>query len=692
MEYSLRGTFKAVSQWLEKHAGFRLYAVALFVTMAVAYDLQVFNMGTYYDDWEGVFLYKQGFSALQIWDYFLRDRPFSSIIHIAFDPVLGASALGWHVLGLLLNWAAILFLVRALLQVWPRRTMEIGWIGLLLAVYPGLHRQFVVHTSLPHYASMFLFTLSLLLMVKAVRATHFRILLVAASVLLGIMQVLIIEYFAGLELVRILILYYIFREDAKTWKDAIKPALLAWLPYGLVFLCFLVYRFGLLSALQVTQAAPSHAIEVFSQLRQDPAGTVLHYTQNVAQDVLYSVFYVWSTAWVPQDLDLQSHIVLFSWPAGFLLAGLYAAVMWSWHKRGEPQSRPDYPWLVLGLCVSALLLGGLPIWIIDDRAVVGMWSDRFLFGQMFGAVPLVMLMLVGLSGANRKNIVNVVCAILVAGSLALQVRVADTYVQNWKYQRSFYWQLKWRAPSLKPGTFVMSTSAPFGLNDHYQIGYAINTIYNPGSGQTNQAYWWFNGPEKMWDTHTGAYKTGPVNETLRTITFDSDMQHALPVMYDKDGGRCLEVVDAVYAGEPLLDRTETQLFAVAHPALVTAKNIPMPQDVFGQEPVHDWCYFYEKADLARQYKQWDRVLQLWDAAGSSLSQLRYGPEYLPFIEAFAQKGNWAKAADLTLLAQKTTPNMPAMLCQNWSRILEQTAAGDARAAGFAKVQSALSCR
>ena len=118
----------------------------------------------------------------------------------------------------------------------------------------------------------------------------------------------------------------------------------------------------------------------------------------------------------------------------------------------------------------------------------------------------------------------------------------------------------------------------------------------------------------------------------------------------------------------------------------------MPQDVFGQEPVHDWCYFYQRADLARQYKQWNQVLQIWNAAGPSLSGLRYGPEYLPFIEDFAQKGNWAKAAELTFAAQKVTVNMPAFLCGNWVRIVQGTPASDAKTTGWAKVQAGLGCQ
>ncbi len=108
---------------IDRLGGFRLYAVLLFLAMTAAYNAQIWRMGFYYDDWEGVFLQKQLFSAGQIWQYFLIDRPFSALTHLIFNPLLGANPIGWRILGQVLNWAAVLCLVKALLQVWPRRVM-----------------------------------------------------------------------------------------------------------------------------------------------------------------------------------------------------------------------------------------------------------------------------------------------------------------------------------------------------------------------------------------------------------------------------------------------------------------------------------------------------------------------------------------------------------------------------------------
>ncbi len=680
------------ARWLAKHSGFGLYAAALLLAMVASYDAQVWRLGTYYDDWEGIFLYKQGFTAQQIWNYFVSDRPFSFLTHVLYNPLIGASAIGWHLLALLLNWAAVLLLVRTLLRLWPAHVMEAGWIGLLLAVYPGMHRQFVAHTSMPHYTSMLLFTLSLLLMVKAFQAKTHRFSFLAFSVALAGLQVLIIEYFAALELIRVLILFYIFWATADNWKTAAARALRAWWPYSLVFVGFLVYHFAILPVLQPAGLEPQHPLIVLSQLVQNPVSTLLQYAGNVLQDVQYSVLYAWTLPWVPQDLDLRARAVVFSWVLGIVVAVLCAAIMWSWQRKEHAAPGPTPRWFLIVLCVGALLLGGLPAWIIGQQAIKGTWADRFLFGQILGAVPLVVLAVAWMAGPAGRQAQNIVLAILLASSISLQFRVGNQYALLWDRNRTYYWQLKWRVPSLQPGTFIVSTSTPVGGTDIYQVGLAVNTAFNPGHGKEQVQYWWFNGPENLWVSSAGKYRPAmDINYSFRSLSFHSNMRQALPVVQDKSGGRCLQVLDLVYQGEPLLNADEQNLFSIAHDDMVLQQERPLPQDVFGAELPHDWCYYYERADLARQYAQWDQVLKLWQQAGSLSATSLYGPEYLPFIEAFAHRGQWDEAADLTMKADATTADMSSFLCGSWTRITAATPASDVKASAWMKVQAALLC-
>jgi hypothetical protein len=72
-----------------------------------------------------------------------------------------------------------------------------------------------------------------------------------------------------------------------------------------------------------------------------------------------------------------------------------------------------------------------------------------------------------------------------------------------------------------------------------------------------------------------------------------------------------------------------------------------PSSYFGSEPAHTWCYYFEKADLARQFDDWDQVVKLYQAATSAGYTALAPSENLVFIEAFARLGDGQKAGKLS---------------------------------------------
>jgi len=686
-----RRAVKFIRDWLEKSGGFQLYAFILFVAMTAAYNAQIGRMGYYYDDWEGVFMQKQLFSSQQIWQYFLIDRPFSSILHSLYNPVFGLSPIGWRIFGQLINWAAILVLVRTLLLIWPKRIMEIGWIGLLLALYPGINRQFVIRTSMPHYTSMLLFALSLWFMVKAEIGTRRRTVFMLVSIGLGILQVLFIEYFTGLELIRAFLIFYLVRRDNRSTMQSFRKAFIRWLPYASVFALFLFYRIAIHPAIQADGMVVKYSPKILAQVLANPISMGIHYAEIVLQDVVYSVVYIWSGIFAPGEIDLAARATLVSWLLGAVVAILCAAAIAVWHRKAvAAEEKESFPVLVGFICLAALLLGGLPIWSIGQQATVGIWSGRFLFGPVMGAVPLVVLLIIWVTSQPRRQVQGILLAVLLAGSFSIQFRLANKYALNWEYQRDYYWQLKWRAPALKTGTFILAPDTPFSYNADYQIAFAINMLYNPGNNQTNLPYYWFDGPDDMIDFTTQKYpQAKEADVTFRSLRFQSDMQHALPVTY-RPARSCLQVMDPVYQDEPGLLAVERQLFDIPGNHLIQDLDGSVPQDVFGQEPAHGWCYTYQKADLARENQRWEDVNQLWVEASSNGLKPQFGPEYLPFIEASIWTSSWDQAIQMTAQANETE-DMPPFLCSSWSRIVKSAPDSAEKQASWDAVKKQYGC-
>ena len=77
---------------------------------------------------------------------------------------------------------------------------------------------------------------------------------------------------------------------------------------------------------------------------------------------------------------------------------------------------------------------------------------------------------------------------------------------------------------------------------------------------------------------------------------------------------------------------------VEHILMDAAFHTP-PENVFGPEPAHAWCYFYQKATLARQTENWGLVADLLSEA-SQQESVPYDPvEWMPFVQASAMLGD-----------------------------------------------------
>ena len=692
----MRKKFEQISLWLERHAGFQLYAVVLFLVLFTAYDLLVGRMGFNYDDWEGIFLHQQGFSFQQIWEYFLIDRPFSSIVHWIFHPLLGTSVVGWHLLVLFLHWGAILFIVKTILELFPGQIMAAGWVGLLLGLFPGISRHFVARTSSPHYVSMFLFALSLWLMIRAVKSGKVNWALLAISVMLGLVQALIIEYFASMEIVRFFILFYLFAKYGNgQWFKNVKKAFFIWLPYLGVFLIFAYFKFMVLPGLAGIEGLDSkHDISFFSALLADPFATIVNYANLVLQDVIYVIFYAWAGPINPADISLGSKSYLLSWFMGFVVACFSAVAMLYWSRardnRAEQSSVSGAA--VIALSMITLLLGGLPAWLIGRQGIVGLWSSRFFLAQILGAVPIIVALVMAITGRNRQHIANLVFAGLLAMSFSAQFREANRYTLYWDYQREYYWQLKWRAPGLVDKTFILSPYTPLLRNADYQIAYAVNLVYTPGYTNTDSKHWWFDGPDTLRGFYTKEYSPDMlVQAQMRNITFESDMKFALPVISRFSRG-CVQVIaDDYYQGQPGLSYEEEQMFALAAKNLVLKNGAPMPENIFGSEPEHGWCYYYQKAELARQFDNWDEIKTIWDTVKKQRLESTYGPEYLPFIDMLASQNDWQQAAKITVRAGKITKDAMPFFCDFWKNTLYSYSGFTENASHWAFVQKELVC-
>ena len=87
------------------------------------------------------------------------------------------------------------------------------------------------------------------------------------------------------------------------------------------------------------------------------------------------------------------------------------------------------------------------------------------------------------------------------------------------------------------------------------------------------------------------------------------------------------------------------------------------QDEIFKEPIEqNWCYYFQKADLARQNEDWETIAAIGDEV---LPTMKAGDasEYLIFVEAYINLDRWEDAESLFQRVYAEDKSMDYTLCK-----------------------------
>jgi len=331
--------------------------------------------------------------------------------------------------------------------------------------------------------------------------------------------------------------------------------------------------------------------------------------------------------------------------------------------------------IFLGLL--ALFLCGWPFWITDLPIRLKFPWDRFTLAMMPGAS----LLFVGLlERIIKRQIVNVVILGIVVGlAVGAQFQIANQFRVDWDAQKAFFWQLVWRAPQIKPGTTLLTTDIPLKYFSDNSLTAPLNWIYAPNSTSRQMPYLLYDIKVRLGSGLDGLEKGLAINQPYRATDFSGTTSQAIVMVASPKS--CLKLLDPVLdIGYPLKQPLISQALPLSDlENIVSHPDRPAlpPANIFGPEPTHDWCYYYEKAELARQIRDWQQVSNLGELVLQGAIKPIDPAELLPFIEGFAHTGKWEDASQLSLQAYKLSSRLQSILCSTWSRI-EQTSTLDIR--------------
>ncbi len=635
------------------------YPVALFLLAFASYGYALTSLGFYWSDWEVMFFTKLD-PAYQF-GYYAVDRPYPWAYQLIYF-LVGSRPIGWQIASLTLRWAGSVFFVGAMIQIWPRYKKHFYWLGALLLVYPGFIQQEQSAAFSRHIMTLFLFCLSLYLMAVAIKQPKWARVLFPLSWIATFLHLFTIEYFSGLEAMRPVLIWLLVANGSKADSRLLKKTALYSLPYIVVTAFFFWVRFVYFPSAFQTFARFDDIGSTMDEFHVSFLGASLGLFSKAVFDILYLTVQVWTDAITSfGDFTFRRELAWFA----FGLGAVFAIIFLFLYNTNEDESpQPASPLWVIVIGFLMFVTSAIPIWAIGKEVGTGGWNERFTLAPMFGAGLLVVgLTLLFVRPAGQKWIFG----FLLMFSVATQVWMANSYRRDWAIQPDYYWQLYWRAPALQPDTAVYSFAYPSYMITHdMDATWAINILYHFQTPNGSIPYMFITPEYDRYFEPNTAYKF-----PARNLMFNGNSSNNISIFHQTDSS-CLRVLDSVYMYDPLLDEGSERLIPISN----LSRIIPDPQpaspntDIFGPEPAHTWCYYFQKADLARQTKDWNAVIDLYQQAQSLGFSPKYGAEYIPFIEAYVQTGDWQAAYDLTIAAKKLSSQQKRMLCTNWYRFAE----------------------
>lgn len=665
---------------------------ALLAACILAFGLLAPGLGYYQDDWNVVY-YHYRYGPDGILELMQHDgRPFASWIYLAGFALLGYKPLAWQIAALLMRWASAVVIWSIFRTLWPKAGWQNFTAALLFASYPFFVLQPLATTFIHHWTGYFLFGLSILFMLRSLkeRSWLYTFLAVATQFL----HLFTLEFYAGIDLLRpVLVWIALGVASHDNLKKKLLASLRVWLPYLGMFIIYFIWRGFLYQAAAEGRNDPVG----LTALLTDPLGTILSTALTALPDLVLVLVSSWYRLLEPNTLFLKVPINRYA-----LLLGLAGgcALFWyflrqpAWDDKGMP-GNDSTARQMLAVGITGLLLGLLPVYAAGFEIYTKLppWNSRFGLGMLFGAALTItaLLDLIVKVPRTRWILISVLAGLLFGWHL----RYTNDFRWAWEKQVNFYRQLALRAPSIKPGTAILSEDEFLSFMGTYPISFGINLIYDqPGETDSKEMNLWYLPLVEFLNDLEAHLGGAPFSDRRASVTFEGEPGGSIVISFDPGLNQCLWVMRPEYARAKFLSQTLRQLSTISN--IERIEQSPKNPESFltgylYTHPEQDWCYYYTKADLALQYQQWEEVTRLWELAEQDSLEPGHGFEYLPFIEAYAQQENWEIASEMTVTAQKTVQGINPILCTVWGRIQNGTPDSHEKAQAVESILERLYC-
>ncbi|MGE5643343.1 MAG: hypothetical protein ACM3Y8_10065, partial [Byssovorax cruenta] len=562
---------------------------------------------------------------------------------------------------------------------WPRYKQQTLVAGLLFLVFPGYSQHWVAFTHINQEWIPFLFyLLSFGFTARALRHTDQLRVNTLFALLFLIAGVLPTEYFIGLEPLRFLFIWAIISERTQQFRLRFFETLKYWILSLLVWLANLAWLFYY------------YTVGTYQSYDVEIPGKPIFVSQivfGVADAIWKAGIYSWLQGLVLIAKSLRAPSSLLA----LLLIVLSLVFFVSYLRRFSLAApKKNFAFYALGIGSISIVLGRLPSFAAGLPLTLQSSNDRFMISMMIGG-SLFIVGLIELIVSNRQ-IKTFIFALLIALGIGQQFFNANLFRRDWLKQQDFYSQLAWRIPALQPGTLLLTDQLPVDYETDLSFTAPINWMYAPDYQRSPLPYGLVYTEKRLGGSLASLTRGEQVKVYLRTVYFDGSTSQAIVFYMPKNG--CLRVLSPVWGDEITYSRQSGYLvkaIPLSNQSLILTHTSTAAKLPFFGEPKHTWCYYYTKAELARQQNDWEQAIRLFDESTS----LGYEPsdpfELLVFIEAQAMAGDIEAAEKLSKESMMKDKGVRRGLCQVWKRVQAEDPRQEANKFKLEKILAEFQC-
>ena len=604
----------------------------------LTYGVLIPQLGFYRDDWY-LFSTAQSQGPAGIVALFQIDRPLVGYLYAIGFRLLGLSPLAWQAATLMIRLAGNLALFCLLRLLWPEWKMETLAVALLFSVYPG----YTVQPNAGVYISDLLASasaiISIALTIKIVQFSTdvqptrlwVRVVLSALAALLALFYLGIFESAIGLEAARFaLIGYLVWRRDHPGFKPVVLRTLKADLLYLFVGVAFLIWR---LFIFQSTRRTTNLGV-LLGKYGALPLHSVLSVTIETLKDILETTVFAWTVPFYQfvangnyRDLAIAVGIALLVVACVYVVFRLVNQQSGLAEVASSSHSTHHLIWLGLFIVVFALL----PIDAAGRNVLFSDQWDRYtIYASLGVAMVIGGFIFYFFQEPYRKGLLLA----LIGMSVIVQYFSAASYRDFWGWQRDLWQQMVWRAPGLRQGTMLFAIPPYGGYEEGYEIYGPANMVYYPGQGIQ------IGGDVLNSDTAANIQLQKDREHYDRSVLVPDNYRNALIAVYPSVQS-CLHVLDGRKVELPgLLDNSlvaDVAPYSQINQVDTSATPATLPAFLNGEHP-REWCYYYQKMDLARQQGNWEEVARLADESQKKGFTPEDPSEWIPALEAYVTLG------------------------------------------------------